>query len=1414
MRTGSPYGIAVNSAGNLYVTDGENGTILRMTPTGVVTAIAGLAGSFGGTDGTGSAARFGFCPESIATDGAGNFYIADTDNSSIRKGVFEVVPLLTGQPSNEAAATGGNARFAVGLSGWSPANCQWQRSTDGGATWVNLANDATDSGVATAVLTITKVTAGMNHWQYRCKVSSSVQAGETSSAATLTISTLPSITAEPASQGAMVGSNARFKVAANGNPSPVYMWQISTDSGVSWSNVAPGGMNPGYIGATMDTLTVSSVTFALNGYQYRCVATNAGGSVPSDAATLTVNRIVPVITWPVPAAITYGTALSAAQLNATGNVPGAFVYTPSAGTVLKAGAQTLHVTFTPTDASHYAPTTTTQTVLVNKAAPVISWPAPAAITYGTALSSAQLNATANVPGAFVYSPAAGKVLTVGTQTLGVTFTPTDATDFATATATQKLTVNKAVPVISWAAPAAITYPTALSSSQLNATANVPGTFVYTPSAGTVLTANIRTLSVRFTPADTTDYTTATATQKLTVNKAIPVITWTAPAAITYPTPLSGAQLNATANVPGTFVYTPAAGTILTANIRTLSVRFTPADTTDYTTATATQKLTVNKAVSVISWPAPAAITYGTPLSATQLNATANVPGAFVYTPAAGKVLTAGTQTLSVKFTPTDTTDYTTATATQKLTVNKAVPVITWAAPAAITYPTPLSSAQLDATANVPGAFVYTPAAGTVLTANIRTLSVRFTPTDTTDYTTATATQKLTVNKAIPVITWAAPAAITYPTPLSAAQLDATANVPGAFVYTPAAGKVLTAGTQTLSVKFTPTDTTDYTTATATQKLTVNKAVPVITWAAPAAITYPTPLSAAQLDATANVPGAFVYTPAAGTVLTANIRTLSVRFTPTDATDYTTATATQKLTVNKAIPVITWAAPAAITYPTPLSGAQLDATANVPGAFVYTPAAGTVLSAGAHTLSVKFTPTDATDYTTATATRSLTVTPANSEASLQRLSATESLTVCTLAGQAMSSGSSDGNGSDARFHYPSGIAADNAGNLYLADTDNHTIRKIVASTGAVTTLAGLAGISGSADGTGSDARFNNPSGVAVDGTGNVYVADTMNNTLRKVTSLGVVSTLAGSPGTVGSVDGMGSAALFQGPQGLAIDTGSNLYVADTNNHTIRKVVPSTGVVTTAAGLAGNSGSTDGLGSLGRFNYPAGVAIDGAGNLYVADTENHTIREISPSGTVSTLAGLAGSSGGVDGTGSAARFDSPSDLAVDSSGNVYVVDTDNFTIREIVPSTGVVTTLAGLAGASGSTDGVGSAVRFFHPAGIAVDSSSNLYVADTDNHTVRVGLLPVAPAIQTQPQSRTVTAGNSVQFSVTASGRPAVTYQWYFNGTAISGATGDSYSIASAQAGDAGNYTVVVSNVMGGVTSSTATLTINTAGGGGG
>ena len=244
------------------------------------------------------------------------------------------------------------------------------------------------------------------------------------------------------------------------------------------------------------------------------------------------------------------------------------------------------------------------------------------------------------------------------------------------------------------------------------------------------------------------------------------------------------------------------------------------------------------------------------------------------------------------------------------------------------------------------------------------------------------------------------------------------------------------------------------------------------------------------------------------------------------------------------------------------------------------------------------------------------------------------TFTTLAGLAGSAGSADGTGSAARFYYPSGVAVDSAGNVYVADTSNHTIRKVTPG-GVVTTLAGLAGYPGSADGTGSAARFTVPSGVAVDSAGNVYVADQSENTIRKVTPAGVVTTLAGLAGSPGSADGTGSAARFDDPDGVAVDSAGNVYVADGNNATIRKVTPS-GVVTTLAGLAGSQGSDDGTGSAARFGWPWGVAVDSVANVYVADWGYSTIRKVTAGGVVTTLAGLAAHPGSADGTGSTAQF----------------------------------------------------------------------------------------------------------------------------------------------------------------------------------
>lgn len=320
----------------------------------------------------------------------------------------------------------------------------------------------------------------------------------------------------------------------------------------------------------------------------------------------------------------------------------------------------------------------------------------------------------------------------------------------------------------------------------------------------------------------------------------------------------------------------------------------------------------------------------------------------------------------------------------------------------------------------------------------------------------------------------------------------------------------------------------------------------------------------------------------------------------------------------------------------------------------------------------------------------------------------------LAGEAGVAGLEDGPGQAAHFWLPNGVAVDHAGNLYVADTASHTIRKL-APDGLVTTLAGLSGSHGTTDGVAGQARFSAPFGVAVDAAGSVYVADTANNTIRQITTNGVVTTLAGLAGQAGSVDGSGDEARFRNPWSVAVDGQGNVFVADMSNNTIRKITPA-GVVSTLAGRAGLSGHADGPGSQARFNCPYGVAVDPEGNVYVSDSGNHAIRLISPEGVVSTLAGLPGYPGSADGTGDAARFWNPQGLAVDSEGTVYVADTGNQTIRKITPE-GEVTTLAGLAGTSGTNDLPGLNARFNSPGGIAVDAAGNLYLADTGNHTVR-------------------------------------------------------------------------------------------------
>lgn len=455
--------------------------------------------------------------------------------------------------------------------------------------------------------------------------------------------------------------------------------------------------------------------------------------------------------------------------------------------------------------------------------PAINWPTPASIAYGTALSPAQLDATASTQGTFTYSPAAGTILPAGTQTLTVTFTPASTSAFRATSATVQINVAQATPTVSWPTPASMAYGTTLSGAQLNATASVPGTFAYTPSAGTILPAGSHTLTATFTPNDTTDYKSTTSTVQITVGQATPTLSWSNPAAITAGTALSAAQLNATASVPGTFTYAPAAGTVLPAGTATLNVTFTPTDTRTYKSTTATTQITVNAAAQTtptVLWTKPANIITGTALSGAQLNATASVAGTFTYTPAAGTVLPAGTSTLSVTFTPADTTAYKTVTSRTSITVvAPTTPTVSWPTPAAIAYGTALSGKQLDATSSVKGTYSYSPAAGTVLSVGIHTLTVTFTPSSAA-YLPVTKTTTITVNKAAPSITWVKPNAIASGSRLSSTQLNAIADVPGSFTYTPEVGTILANGTHTLTATFTPDDTTDYTAKTVSISLKV------------------------------------------------------------------------------------------------------------------------------------------------------------------------------------------------------------------------------------------------------------------------------------------------------------------------------------------------------------------------------------------------------------------------------------------------------------------------------------------------------------------------------------------------------------------------------------------------------------------
>ncbi|MFY8032907.1 MAG: hypothetical protein ACOVMN_00210, partial [Flexibacteraceae bacterium] len=319
-------------------------------------------------------------------------------------------------------------------------------------------------------------------------------------------------------------------------------------------------------------------------------------------------------------------------------------------------------------------------------------------------------------------------------------------------------------------------------------------------------------------------------------------------------------------------------------------------------------------------------------------------------------------------------------------------------------------------------------------------------------------------------------------------------------------------------------------------------------------------------------------------------------------------------------------------------------------------------------------------------------------------------VSTFAGST-TSGFVNETGTAARFNSCNGINKDANGNFYVTDVNNHSIRKITPA-GVVTTLAGIAGTAGYADGIGATVRFSSPHSVAADASGNIYVADQGNHCIRKITPSGTVSTFAGT-NTAGSTDGTLTNARFNQPSGILINTAGEIFVADYGNHKIRKISADGTTVTTFAG-SGVAGGTDGTGTGATLYSPSSLAIDGLGNIYAGEIFGNKIRKITPSGVVTTLAGT-GNLGGQDGAGNQATFAYPGGITCDVGGNIFVVEYLGNKVRKITAS-GIVSTIAG-NGIAGFANGNGTSTQFNGPQGIVLDAAGNLIVADRFNNTIR-------------------------------------------------------------------------------------------------
>jgi hypothetical protein len=1305
----------------------------------------------------------------------------------------------------------------------------------------------------------------------------------------------PTILTGPASQLALVGANMSFSVIATGTPSLFYRWRFN---GTNLSDSAH------IVGSQTNALSILNVQSNDAG-NYQVVITNAVGAVTSQVAILTFTKITPAVTWANPAAITYGLALGPNQLNAAANAPGSFAYIPAVETVLDSGTNLLSAIFTPTDTKLYKSVTNSVSLIVNKAAltvtannaarligqtnPVFTGTISGKVKGDKLSATYSSNATTNSnPGTYPIVPAL--------------VDPNDRlANYSVTTNSGVLTINKLTPVVTWNHLSAISYGTAINTNQLNASANVPGAFTYSPASGTVLTAGTNVITGIFTPSDFANYNSVTSSTSLVVLRVeLSVTASNATRAYGLGNPAFIGAIVGLQNYDNiTADYTsPATVTSSVGNYPILPVLSDPnGRLTNYTVTLNNGSLTITRSSPTLTWATPAPIAYGTDLGAGQLTASAGTGGNYAYSPAAGTVLDAGTNTLTVVFTPADSVNFNGVTGSVSLVVTRAVLTVTANNAARLfgqTNPVFTGTISGKVKGDKLSATYSSSATTNSISGNYPIVPALVDPNDRlANYSVTTNNGVLTINKATPIVTWTNPAALTYATALGAPQLNATASVPGTFAYTPGGGAILNVGTNVLSTIFTPSNAAGYNNVTSTVSLVVTRAPLTVTANnAARAFGLPNPVFTGTIlgmRSGDNISATYTSSAVTNSPIGPYPIVVSLLDPSGKLPNYIVTTNNGTLTVIKNTPVLTWISPTAITYGAALGGSQLNASPNVPGSLVYNPASGMVLNSGTNLLSVVFTPTDAAIYNSVTGTVNLVVQRAALSVTASNASRFEGLPnpvfTGTLNGIVNSDNitatySSSATPASTPGVYPIvpalvdptarltnyTVTANNGSLSVSALNDMFANRKIIPGVSNVFLSSNL----GATQEAGEPDHAGYPAGHSLwwtwtapaNGTVTIDTIGSSFDTVLAVYTGTSVSNLVLVAGDDESGGNHTSLVIFQADPLVTYHIAVDGYGGEVGNIILKlnevygppvfvsqpqaQTVQAGAAVTMTASVNGSRPFTfqwrkndvDILGAnsvqlntntsyviprsqtndSGSYSVMAsnlfGVTVSSAATLNVfLRPDNDVYNHAAP------LVGLTSHATGNNLYATRDGFE-PALFAGRSvwwswtapTNGTVVVDTigSSFdTVLAIYTNNGVTPVLTAADDQSGGNNA--SKLVFDTVAGVTyrlgVDGSQWANAnARTGSIALNLSVLFVPPQITVQPQPQSAELGWSVTYSVAAIGMTPLNYQWRKNGANISDATNASYTIASVPVGAGGNYSVEVINVFGSAISSNAALNI--------